>query len=312
MKRVLLFLILILLIGCAQRAEYGADVFDGAKINHQNVEEIAEIDRDIIDFAQDLYSEDAEEISAKHVFASEVHELIDSLKHPSAIDYPDTQFFVTYCDSLRGEVMNWVIEKKYERLRGQGCYKKFYTCEVNGEVDGAIAYFVEHKSPFYRVEKHYLTNHKFKEYRDYYSTFFSEDGGVSVDRNSLYDPKRGQIYRSYSHPIHVKIKNDSKEVKTYDINNISLAVNGKSYDTKLIKIKNKRKISHEKIVLSPGDVFEEDLVVKVRLIRGFGEEHVLGSTFSIDGNEYTNFKVRDSYDMEKIKYDNSIQRNASY
>ena len=125
MKRVLLFLILVLLIGCAQRAEYEADVFDGAKINHQNVEEIAEIDRDIIDFAQDLYSEDAEEISAKHVLASEVHELIDSLKHPSAIDYPDTQFFITYCDSLGGEVMNWEIEKNTSACADKAATRNF-------------------------------------------------------------------------------------------------------------------------------------------------------------------------------------------
>jgi len=312
MKMVVLALLSILLIGCSSHSNYEPDIFSGNKINHQNLQEVATIDENIIDFAQDLYAETPEKITDEHIFIGDEFELIDTLKHPSAIDYPDTQFFVTYCDSLGGEVMNWEIEKKYERLRGQGCYKKFYTCEVNGEVDGAIAYFVQHKTPFYRVEKHYLTNQKFKEYRDYYSTFFSEDGGVSIDRNSLYDPKRGQTYRSYSHPIHIKIKNDSNEVKTYDINNISLVVNGKSYDTKLIKIKNKRKISNEKIVLSPGAVFEEDIVVKVRLLRGFGEEHVLGSTFSIDGNEYTNFNVRDSYDMEKIKYDNSIQTSASY
>lgn len=312
MKRVLLFLLFISLIGCAQHAEYDADVFDGSKINHQNLQEIADIDEDIIDFAQDLYSENPEEISGKHVFVGHEHELIDDLNHPSAIDYPDTQFFVTYCDSLDGEVMNWTIEKKYERLRGQGGFKKFYTCEVNGEVDGALAYFIEHKPPFYRVEKHYLTNQKFKEYRDYYSTFFSEDGGLSIDRSALYDPKRGQIYRSYSHPIHVKILNDSNQVKTYDINNISLAVNGKNYDAKLIKVKNRKKVSHEKIVLSPGEVYEEDIVVKVRLLRGFGEEHVLGSTFSVDGHDYTNFGLRDSYEMEKTKYDNSIQRTAYY
>ena len=312
MKRVLLFLIFISLIGCAQHSEYEADVFDGSKINHQNLQEIADIDEDIIDFAQDLYSENPEEISGKHVFVGHEHELIDDLNHPNAIDYPDTQFFVTYCDSLDGEVMNWTIEKKYERLRGQGGFKKFYTCEVNGEVDGALAYFIEHKPPFYRVEKHYLTNQKFKEYRDYYSTFFSEDGGLSIDRSALYDPKRGQIYRSYSHPIHVKIQNDSNQVKTYDINNISLAVNGKNYDAKLIKVKNRRKVSHEKIVLSPGEVYEEDIVVKVRLLRGFGEEHVLGSTFSVDGHEYTNFTVRDSYEMNKKKHDNSIQRTAYY
>ena len=311
MNMVVLVLLSILLIGCSPHSNYESDVFSGNKINQQNLQEVATIDENIIDFAQDLYSEAHLQISEKHVFAGEELELVDNSRGDlSFIDYPDTQFFVTYCDSMAGKVMTWTIEKKYERLRGKGSCKKFYTCEVNGEVDGAIMYFVKNKHPFYKVEKHYLTNEGFEEYREIYKTFISEDNAISIDRSSLYDPTRGLTYRSYSHPIHVKFENHGDKVKTYDINKLSLVVNGQSYDAKVIKVKNRRKVSHEKIVLSPGEIYEEDIVVKIRLLRGYNEEHVLGSIFSIDGHHFTNFKETDSYGMDKIEHDNSIQRTA--
>ena len=306
-------LVSILLIGCSSHSNYEPDVFSGGRVNHQNLHEIATIDEDIMDFAQDVYVEAPIEISDTHVFVNEELELPDNYGSDiSYIDYPDTHFFVTYCDSISGKVMTWTIQKKYERLRGRGIGKKFYTCEVNGEVDGAIMYFVKSKYPHYKVEKHYLTNEGFKKYRELYKTFISKDDTceneeLSIDRSSLYDPIRGLTYRSYSHPIHLKFENRGDKVKTYDINKLSLTINGQSYETKVIKVKNKRKISHEKIVLSPGEIYEDDVVVKIRLLRGYNEEHVLGSNLSIDGHQFTNFKEADSYDIDKIGHGDSVQ-----
>lgn len=310
MKKSFFYLMLIILTGCSQTTVYEKDVYNDGRVNRTNVLEIAEVDNDLVEFSKDIYLKNPDMATAEHAYVGDEYELIDSLDHPNAIDYPDTHFFRIYCDSLSGKVMNWTVHKNYERLRGQGGFKKFYTCEVDGEVDGAIAYFVEHKPPFYRVEKHYLTNEKFEEYRNYYSTFFSEDGGLSIDRSALYDPRNGQLYRSYSHPIHLRIENDSNTTKTYDINDIYLVVNGKSYDTKLIKVENRRKVPHEEIVLSPGEIFEEDIIVKVRLLRGFNEEHVLSSEFTIDGVVHKNFNLRDNYEIQKVEFDNTFQRTA--
>jgi len=316
MKIFFLGLVSILLIGCSSHSNYEPDVFSGGRDNHQNLKEIAAIDEDVIDFAQDVYVEAPIETSDTHVFVDEELELVDNFGSDiSSIDYPDTHFFVTYCDSMSGKVMTWTIQKKYERLRGKGAGKIFYTCEVNGEVDGALMYFLKNKHPFYKVEKHYLTNEGFKKYRELYKTFISKDDAceneeLSIDRSSLYDPKQGLIYRSYSHPVHVKLENHGDKVRTYDINKFSLVVNGKTYDAQVIKVKNRRKVSHEKIVLLPGEIYEEDIVVKIRLLIGYNEEHVLGSTFSIDGHKFTNFKEADSYDIDKIGYGDSIQITA--
>ena len=76
-----------------------------------------------------------------------------------------------------------------------------------------------------------------------------------------------------------------------------MVVNDKSYDATVIRVKG-RSTSQEKIVLSPDEIYEEDIVVKIRLLIGCCEEHVLGSTFSIDGQQLTNFKETDSYDMQ--------------
>jgi hypothetical protein len=72
----------LLLAGCSQ-VLYEPTVFNGKQINQNNLIEIAEIDEGILDYAQDLYSDEPEEISDSQVLIGSELQLADRFKQVS-------------------------------------------------------------------------------------------------------------------------------------------------------------------------------------------------------------------------------------
>lgn len=305
MYQVISCLIVLSLVGCSRHA-YEPSVLNNGQIDKKNLMEIAEIDENIIEYAQDVYLTEPEEMTEDYVLPGSELELIEHFNHDTDFaNFVDTHFLTTYCDSRGGTVLNWKIAKEHERLRGVGIKREFYTCEVNSKVESALLYDIKKKGPFVKIEKKYLTDQEFEKYQTYYKQYTSSDGTIAIDKSSLYDPENGFHYKSYSHPVFIHLKNTDSEKTSHDINNISILLGDKEIDTSTYDRETRQKDSCKKVVLSPGETHKEEIVVKTTGLKKIRPKDIYNITFVIDGQTYSNFEETDPYHREKIPLEQS-------
>ena len=297
MRQIITGLNLLFLVGCSQ-VYYEPTVVDEEKINHDNLTEIALIDDDILDYAQDLYSSEPEEVSNSKVLIGSELELVDDFNHDSTLwNYIDTIFISTYCESRGGSVLNWIIDKEYEHLRSGQVRKEIYTCEVDGEVDAALLYDIKFKGPHVKIVKTYMTNYEFEQFRNNYVQLETDDGKISIDKSSLYDANNGSKCRTCSHAFFVDLSNNKKNGQLDKEDKISIIIGDQEYD---VFVKNMHFVNdNNKKSFKKGIEHKDELAVKIKGIKEFKTEHILDSVIVISGQEYGNFKEVDPYQRDK-------------
>ena len=292
----------LLLVGCSQLL-YEPSVINGKQINKDNLMEIAEIDEHILDYAQDLYSNEPEKISNSHIFIGSELELADQFNQDSNLSsYIDTKFLMTFCDSRGGDVMNWVIDKNYENLRAGQVRKEFYTCEVDGVVDAALLYDIKFKGHFVKIDKIYMTNKEFEDYKKYYVQFETYDGKITIDKSSLYDPANGSNCRTCSQAIFVDLSNRKQIKKLDEIEKISIVIGDEKHDAFIKKTVSNQRDGFDGRSFEKGIEHKEELAVRIQGIKEYKVEDVLDSVIVIDGHEYGNFKEVDPYQRDKHNF----------
>ena len=291
----------LLLAGCSQ-VLYEPMVFDGEQINKENLIEIAEIDEGILDYAQDLYSDEPEEISDSQVLIGSELELADRFKQDSNLSsYIDTKFLMTYCDSRGGDVLNWIIDKEYEHLRKGQVRKEFYTCEIDGFVDAALLYDIKFTGPFVKIDKRYMTTVEFEECRKKYVQLETDDGKITVDKKSLYDPGKASKCRTCSQPFFVDFSNRGQSGQLDEVEKISIIIGAETHDAFIQNIGSIKIDNYDENLFEKGIEHKEEIAVKIKGIKKYKAEDVLDSIIVIDGHEYGNFKEVDPYQRDKHK-----------
>ncbi|MBW2520079.1 MAG: hypothetical protein JRD88_06980 [Deltaproteobacteria bacterium] len=300
MRGILSALLALALVGCA--GKYDPSVVQSDGIKTANLKEIAEIDESIIDFAQDVYLDNHDYKVNQYVIADSETLIAQTLGYDiRSIDYIDTEFFKTYCESRDGDVYRWVIEKAYERLWGRGVGKKFYTCEVDSEVEAALVYEVGKSGPFYKIDKIYLTNQGFEKYREYYKAFMDTEEMVFIDKGTLYSPNNGLMYASYMHPFFLSLENTSEQDLIYKLDNISIQIGDSKITPKLVELNSSPVKSRNELIIKPGDKLTAELSLKMPGLNKIKVDDVLNSVIVINGREHTQFIEIDSYQREKVK-----------
>lgn len=292
----------LLLVGCSQ-VLYEPMVFDGEQINKENLIEIAEIDENILDYAQDLYSDEPEEVSDSQVLIGSELELADHFKQDSNLSsFIDTKFLATYCDSRGGDVLNWMIDKEYEHLREGQVRKEFYTCEISGFVEAALLYDITFTGPFVKIDKRYMTTDEFEECRKKYVQLETDDGKITVDKKSLYDPAEGSKCRTCSQPFFVDLSNNGQSGQLGEIEKISIIIGAETHDAFIQNIGNIKIDNYDENYFEKGIERKEEIAVRIKGIEKYQTEDVLDSIIVINGHEYGNFKEVDPYQRDKRKF----------
>lgn len=297
MRQFITGLNLLFLVGCSQVC-YEPTLVDEGKINTDNLTEIAQIDEDILDYAQDLYSSEPEKISNSKVLIGSELELVEDFNHDSTLwNYIDTIFISTYCDSRGGSVLNWIIDKNYEHLRSGQVRKELYTCEVDGVVDAALLYDIKYKGPHVKIEKTYMTNYEFEEFKNNYVQLETDDGKISIDKSSLYDPNNGSKCRTCSHAFFVDLSNSQKNGPLDKEDKISIIIGDEEYD---FWVRNLESVNYNNNKsFENGIEHKDELAVKIKGIKELKTEHILDSVIVIGGQEYGNFQEVDPYQRDK-------------
>jgi len=299
MRQLITCLNVLLLAGCSQ-VLYEPMVFDGEKINKDSLIEIAQNEENIIDYAQCLYSNEPEESSDSQVLIGSVLVPVEDFNQDSNLSsYIDTKFIATYCDSRGGNVLNWIIDKNYEHMRSGQVRKELYTCEIDDVVDAALLYDIKFNGKFVKIEKTYMTNEKFEEFRKYYLQLETHDGKIAIDKSSLYDPVNGSKCKTCSNAFFVDLSKKEESGQFDDVKNISIIIGDEVHDVIIKNIESINIDIYDYNSFEKGIEHKEEIAVKIKGKKEFKAEDVLDSVIVIDGHEYSNFKEVDPYQRDK-------------
>lgn len=291
------------------------------QIQNAGIDSIARTSSDVIDFARNIYINQAEKKDADSVVVEKFPVADKNFVDQKMYEIVDRQIFSKYCNAKNGNIYQWDTDRnttEYGLFRGIN--KRIITCEINSKIEAALLHESFSKdSSIYPYET--FTTYANGRYIDKIfeegkvKGFSSSNGILTIPQIKIHDPSSKFNSESDIYKVSFKYKNTTSQPVEINFINSYVMLNGIRYELgrygkETISWSSYNNLNQNvfagekndfrsKLKFNPGQKFEGEFKMVIPGLTRLTEVDMNNLVVQLDGITCDGFKMVTYYDVNK-------------